>query len=173
MPPGRDATPALQPVRVRMGDLVVLRREQAPYGLSICGLGSCVAVFIYEKQLLRVGGMAHVLLPEPTKRSPLTSPGKFAPTAVAALVDRMLQHGVRRDHLIAKVAGGAHMFAFSAPERETLGERNIRATLEALDREGIELIGMDVGGSSGRTVLASISTGIVRITSLKRQLKEL
>jgi chemotaxis protein CheD len=156
-----------------MGEIVVCARDEAPEGLSIRGLGSCIAVFIYEQRLLRVAGMAHVLLPQPAERSPLTSPGNFAPTAVAALIDGLMQRGVERRNMLAKLAGGARMFAFSNPERESLGERNIRAVLAALAAERIEVVGMEVGGSSGRSVVARVATGGMRITSLGGEPKEL
>jgi len=156
---------APQPVRVRMGEVVAARDADAPGGLAICGLGSCVAVFLYEARRLKVGGMAHVLLPEPLPGSPLTAPGKFAPTAVAALADRLIQLGAARGALRAKLVGGARMFAFGP--RESLGDRNVAAALEALHREGIPVAGMDTGGTAGRTLLARIGTGEVRVTSLR------
>ena len=162
-----------QPVRVRMGELVARRRQDAPGGLSICGLGSCVALFVYEKRRHRAGGMAHVLLPSPLSGSPLTSPGKFAPTAVAALLDAVCQLGAARADLRAKVIGGAEMFAFTSGERESLGGRNVRATLMALELEGIPIEGMDVGGSTGRTLVADIGTGVIRVTSLRRAPKDI
>jgi len=168
-----DTVVTTWPVRVKMGEIVIRASHEAPEGLSIRGLGSCVAVFIYDKRHLRVGGMAHVLLPEPAERSPLTSPGNYAPTAVAALIDGLMQRGLARRDMAAKLTGGAHMFSFSKPEHESLGERNVRAVLEALDRERISVVGMEVGGSSGRSVLARISTGDMRITSLRREPKEL
>lgn len=164
-----DAVVMTWPVRVKMGEIVIRARDEAPEGLSIRGLGSCVAVFIYDKRLLRVAGMAHVLLPQPAERSPLTTPGNFAPTAVAALIDGLMQRGLARKDMAAKLTGGAHMFTSSKPDHESLGERNIRAVLEALDRERIEVVGMEVGGSCGRSVVARISTGGMRITSLRRE----
>jgi chemotaxis protein CheD len=155
-----------------MGDLVVRRRDEAPDGLAICGLGSCVALFIHDRDL-RVGGMAHVLLPEPDAASPLTAPGRFAPTAVAALIDQLQQRGARRSGLVAKIAGGAHMFGTSPVAGGSLGDRNIRSTLLSLERERIEVAAMDVGGSWGRSIVAQIATGIVRVTGLSREPLEL
>jgi chemotaxis protein CheD len=100
--------------------------------------------------------------------------GKYADTALAAILGQILEMGGHRERLVAKVAGGAHMFgSTSPPERETLGERNIRAVLEGLGRSGIEVTGMDIGGSYGRTLLADASTGKVLITSLRREPKEI
>ena len=166
------ARPGL-PVRVRMGEVVACLGNQAPGGLAIYGLGSCVAVFVYDKSSGRVGGMAHVLLPAPLAGSPLTSPGKFAPTAVAALVDEICQLGGSRQALRAKLVGGAQMFPFTGRQGPTLGERNVTAVQEALASEGIAIAGMDVGGSAGRSLVARIESGRVRVTSLRQDPREL
>ena len=150
-----------------MGEILVRLHEEAPHGLSIAGLGSCVAVFLYETRG-RAGGLAHILLPEPGNRSPLTCPGRFAPTAVAGLIDELLKLGARRADLRAKVAGGARMFSGAAPASAPLGDRNARAAIEALRVEAIRIEGSDMGGTHGRTLLADIATGAVRITTLRK-----
>ena len=152
---------------VGMGEYRVCREREARAGLIIRGLGSCVAVFLHEPER-RLGGLAHILLPAPMDGSPLTEPGCFAPTAVAGMLDLILAKGGRRHRLTAKVAGGANMFsgAGGSLRRELLGDRNIRAALDALDSESIPVAGLDVGGRSGRTLTADIATGIVRIVNL-------
>jgi chemotaxis protein CheD len=141
--------------------------------MAIFGLGSCVAVFTWEPGM-KIGALAHVLLPAPLPDQPRGPAGKYADTAIAAILGGTLEIGGRRERMVAKVVGGAHMFGPSpTPDRETLGERNLRAVLEGLRREGIELAGMDIGGSYGRTLVADTSSGIVRITSLKREPKEI
>ncbi len=153
-----------------MGEYAI---RSAPARLAIFGLGSCVALFVWESER-RIAAMGHILLPAPLPDQPRGPAGKYAVTAIAAIVGGIQELGGRRERLVAKVAGGAHMFAAtSTPDRETLGERNLRAVLEGLRREGIEVAGMDIGGSYGRTLLADASTGLVRITSLKRQPKEI
>jgi len=154
-----------------MGEFLV---RAAPARLAIYGLGSCLAIFIYEKER-RIAALAHVLLPSPLPDAPRGPAGKYADTAIAAILEQILQMGGRRTGLIAKVAGGAHMFGSgaNAAERETLGERNLRAALQGLKREGLELAGMDIGGSYGRTIVADAATGKILITSLKRAPKEI
>ena len=153
-----------------MGEFLV---REAPSQLAIYGLGSCVAIFLYETEK-RIAALAHVLLPAPTSGSPRGPAGKYADTAIAAMVGNILEVGGRRERLIAKVAGGAHMFAASpVSDRETLGERNIRAALEGLKRHGLEVAGLDIGGAYGRTVLADAGTGALRVTSLKREPKDI
>jgi len=161
-----------KPERVGIGEYVVRTFEEAPGGLAIYGLGSCVAVFIHRPGV-RLGALAHILLPEPPGEPPPSGGGAFAAIAIPAVVDALRSLGCRRRELRAKVTGGAHMFSFGASERETLGERNIRAALQALAKESIEVAGMDVGGSYGRALLADLASGAVRITSLKREMKEI
>jgi len=148
-----------------MGELVIRSAREAPHGLAIRGLGSCVAVFIHEPGL-RLGGLAHVMLPEPTPRSPLTSPGRFAATAVAALVDGILSRGGHRADLLARVAGGAVLFGPGARGVPPLGERNARAALRALADQGVPLVGLDTGGRRGRTLHADVGTGRIRVRAL-------
>lgn len=164
-------SPAAEPPeRVRMGEFAVRR---SPARLAIFGLGSCVAIFAWEPEE-KIGGLAHVLLPAPLPDQPRGPAGKYADTAIAAVVGQILESGGRRERIVAKVIGGAHMFgSAAAPDRETLGERNLRAVLEGLRREGIEVAGLDIGGSYGRTLVADATTGKVTITSLKRRPKEI
>jgi chemotaxis protein CheD len=152
-----------------MGEFLI---REAPARLVIHGLGSCVAILLYEPEK-RIAALAHVLLPAPLSSAHRGAAGKYADTAIAAMIGGILESGGRRERLVAKLAGGAHMFA-SAPsrDRETLGERNIRAALEALQREGLEVSGMDIGGSYGRTILVEAETGRVTVTSLRRSPKE-
>jgi len=163
-----EAGPGVE--RVRMGEYLV---REAPARLAIYGLGSCVAIFVYETER-RIAALAHVLLPSPAPGAPRGPSGKYADTAVAAILGSILEIGGSRDRLVAKVAGGAHMFAATpSSDRETLGERNIRAALECLKRNGLEVSGMDLGGAYGRTIVADAGTGILRITSLRREPKEI
>jgi len=169
---------ARQPERVGIGEYLVRTWQEAPGGLAIYGLGSCVAVFIHRSGARGGGaggngGLAHILLPEPPRDAPPSGGGAFAALAIPAMVEALRGLGCRRRELRAKVTGGAHMFSFGASERETLGERNIRAALQALSKESIVVAGMDIGGSYGRTLVADLTSGAVRITSLKREMKEI
>ncbi len=158
-----------QPLRVRMGDLAVHDATEAPGGLAVYGLGSCVAVFLHDRGR-RIGGLAHVLLPEPRSSSPAsTAPARFAGGAVEELLRAILARGTRRHRLVAKVAGGARMFDLAAPEREGLGARNVRAALEALRLNAIPVAAVDVGGTAGRTIVADLESGAMTITGLSRE----
>src|SRR5439155_24550911 len=109
-------------IRLKSLHAVELRVAEAPARLAIHGLGSCVAVFVYDPGN-RVGGMAHVLLPGPP-RHPTDHVGRYATTAVAAMVTESIRLGANPSALLAKVTGGSRMVAFDVgKDRPTLGDQ--------------------------------------------------
>src|SRR6185295_4246797 len=116
-----------------------LRVAEAPARLTIHGLGSCVAVFVYDPAR-RVGGMAHVLLPGPPRNGG-DHVGRYASTAVAAMVAESIRLGAKPSGLLAKVTGGSRMLAYDAGKnRPTVGDKNVEAVLRALREAGVEII---------------------------------
>lgn len=125
------------------------------------GLGSCVAVVLYDPAV-PVAGMAHVMLPS-NGTGPVSMPGKYADLAVAALTEGLLGAGASRFRIRAKLSGGAQMFRLSGPAAQHLnmGPRNVEAVLRALESHSIPIFGKDVGGNHARTVMFYPSTGIM------------
>ena len=149
---------------VRMGEIVVSRGTDV---LAAVGLGSCVAVALYDPDR-RVGGLAHVLLPDPAsgREAP---PGRFAATAVPELLRRLEDEGAQRPAVRAKIAGGASMFAGLSPNGvAAMGRRNVDAVRLALERLAIPLLGEDIGGNWGRTVYFDVGTGRLTVTNVLR-----
>jgi len=117
--------------------------------MATVGLGSCVALILYDKRNGN-GAMAHVMLPE--SRGKTEKPGKFADTALEVLIDELDKKGSVKTFLRAKLVGGASMF--STPSKNlNIGERNINALKELLEKVKIPIEKEDVGGTSGRSVL--------------------
>ena len=143
-----------------------LELARAPATLAALGLGSCVAVIMHDP-VAEVGGLAHVLLPSPNVgRARPSSAGRFAPTAVANLVEGLIALGAAQPRLSARLVGGASMFAaLQPPGTIQMGERNVLAVREALHRHRIRLAGEVVGGEFGRSVSFDVATGRVRVTS--------
>lgn len=137
--------------------------------LVTLGLGSCVAIVLHDRQA-RVGGLAHVLLPEPALARDRHNAAKFAATAVPMLIDELAALGARSARLEARIVGGASMFAtLMVPGSLNMGERNIRASREALRRAGIPLLGESVGGDFGRSVRFNVGEGSTLVSSVGRQ----
>lgn len=128
------------------------------------GLGSCVAVTIYDP-VARVGGMAHVVLPDSSLNRTEGSPGKFADTAVPALVKAVLERGAARHRLKTWLVGGARMLQALSPGLD-VGQRNSTALRVNLEKSGLPLKGEDIGGTRGRTVRLQIGSGRVLVSAV-------
>lgn len=133
---------------VRVADWAV---EQEAVLVTL-GLGSCVAIMIYDPGV-GIAGMAHVLLPSRRLSQDQDNPAKFPETAVPFLVSQLVAAGAERHRLVAKLAGGASMFAqLMTPGTMQMGERNIAASRAALRAAAIPVVGEAVGGERGRSV---------------------
>ena len=134
--------------------------------ISTIGLGSCVAIAIYDKQT-RVGGMAHVLLPSEGLSRDKDNRAKFPGTAVPLLLEEMKKLGARGPYT-AKIAGGSSMFGALLPSGGiNMGERNVLSSRQALSEAGIPLAAQDVGGDYGRSVYFHLDDGRMLVRSLK------
>lgn len=160
----------VSPILVRVSELAV---ALAPARLTALGLGSCVAVALHDPEAM-VGGMAHVLLPVPPASRPVANPGRYAATAVPALVSRMVSAGADPARLVARMAGGGAMFAgLSAPRSFPVGTRNVAAMHEALSAAGIPLAGEWVGGDFGRSMSLDVASGRVEVSSVRHGHRDL
>jgi chemotaxis protein CheD len=144
-----------------MGDR---RVGQGKGTLSITGLGSCVAIVLYD-EASHVGGLAHVLLPDPSF-SNRDRRWLFVTEAVPALLDELEEAGAERSRLTARLVGGAAMFQDLSPQdRPNIGRRNVSAARKILARIGIPIVAEDVGGEFGRSIDFDLSDGRIQISS--------
>lgn len=136
--------------------------DQRDVVISALGLGSCIGVVLVDARA-QIAGMAHVMLPQsaPTSKGP---PGKFADTAIPALLESVLALGADRARLVATIAGGAQMFgAGSGAGLFNIGGRNDESVRTALTDARLRLRAHDVGGSFGRTMQVTVGTGAVTV----------
>lgn len=146
-----------EPRNVGIAQLAVCR---APEQLACLGLGSCVAVIVYDP-VSRIGGIVHVLLPKAPPNC--QTPEKYADTGVKLLVTRLVQSGVIRDALIAKLVGGAQMFTSLNIAIANIGKDNIRETRNSLRVLGVRIVAEDLEGNRGRSAYFDAATGKVTI----------
>lgn len=136
-------------IRVGMADYKLCL---PPDAITTLGLGSCVGVVIYD-QVQKISGMAHVMLPDSTKIRNNDNRAKFADTGIEDLLSIMMKKGANRGSLLAKIAGGAQMFAFSASsDMLRVGDRNVEAVKAKLRSLGIRIVAEDTGDKYGRTI---------------------
>ena len=144
---------------VGMGEIVV---AESPQLLKAVGIGSCVAVALYDRDTT-IGALAHVVLPCIEEASDKSHPAKFTDVAIGMMIDKMKRQGAHTQDLRAKIFGGANMFpeVISPGSTMDIGMRNISAVREELRRNNIEIIAEEVGDDIGRTVLFDTSDGSV------------
>ena len=134
--------------------------------LVTLGLGSCVAIMLHDPEA-HAGAMAHVLLPSRSLSRDASNQAKFPETAVPFLIERLCVLGAEPRHLVAKLAGGASMFAqLMTPGSLQMGERNIAAARSVLRAAGIPIVAEAVGGGTGRSVRFYVADGRVEIRSV-------
>ncbi len=157
-------------IRVGMADYKV---GKAPSTLISYGLGSCIGVSLYDPQL-KVGGLLHIMLPDSTQARASDNPAKFADTGLPLMLEDVLKLGASRSRLVAKIAGGAQMFAFAnATDIMRVGARNAAAITELLQKMNIRLIAQDVGGTYGRTVSIDLNTGMYTVKTIAKGEKQI
>jgi chemotaxis protein CheD len=127
-------------------------------------LGSCVGVILRDSER-RVSGLAHIMLP--ARRRDDDATGKYADSAVPALVARLATSGCRSGSVQALLIGGAQMFPLAGPGLASIGDQNVQAARRALQDMKIPIIFEDTGGSAGRSVIFDNSTGEVSVKTLQ------
>ncbi|MDF2542242.1 MAG: CheD [Herbinix sp.] len=155
-------------IKVGMADMNVCI---SPNGITTLGLGSCVGIVLYDPNK-KIAGMVHVMLPDSTKIMNNSNIAKFADTGIEALIKMMLGIGANRNSLIAKIAGGAQMFAFNSNnDMLRIGDRNVEATKIKLKELGISLRAEDTGKDYGRTIEFYPESGELHIKSVGKERK--
>jgi chemotaxis protein CheD len=151
---------------IGIGELVVSREPLD--SLVIYGLGSCVAVCLYEPTL-RLGGMLHALLPSATTAAGDTLlPAKYVDQGIPLLLEAMRREGARRANLVTSLFGGAQIISASSfGDLLTIGARNVLAAEDGLRRLGLPIQRQETGGRSGRTVMLAVGSGLLQVKSLR------
>ena len=69
-------------------------------------LGTCIGLILWDQEA-NLGGLLHILLPEPTGTDIPFQPETYASTGVPRFIQAMIEAGASIDRLKASVAGGA------------------------------------------------------------------
>ncbi len=149
-------------VRVAVAEMAVRR---APAQLECLGLGSCVAIILWDAAT-QLGGVAHVLLPEPPGGRTPSVPARYASTAVPALLAALRGHGAAGPYA-ATLVGGAALFGELLKVRGVaIGMHNVEAARAALAQAGIPVVAEDVGAGHARSVRVDLRDGRVAVRTL-------
>ena len=160
-----------QIITVGLGEVRVTKDPSAV--LACFGLGSCIGVCAYDP-VAKVGGMAHIVLPESNHGSPGRASAKHADVAIFLLLGEMCKHGAVKSRLVVKLVGGAQMLqAAGFNDVLEMGARNLEVTKRILASENIRPAAADTGGSQGRSVWLSADSGKVMVRRAGMELSEL
>lgn len=155
-------------IKVGMADLNVCT---PPNSITTLGLGSCVGVVLYDPGK-KISGMVHIMLPDSAKIKNNDNVAKFADTGIDELLKKILALGASRTAVIAKIAGGAQMFAFKSDnDMLRVGERNVEAVKRKLALLRIPIVAEDTGLNFGRTIEFYPDTGKFVIKSVGKPIK--
>ena len=155
-------------IKVGMADLNICH---SPDAITTLGLGSCVGVALYDKNT-KTAGLVHVMLPDSTKVRQNQNRAKFADTGIEDLITLMVSMGANKNRLVAKIAGGAKMFATSGmSEILCVGDRNAEAAKKELAARNIRILAQDTGLDYGRTVEFYSETGDYKIKAVGKGVK--
>ena len=117
--------------------------------ITIHGLGSCIALILYDKTN-NVGGMSHILLPRANPHKEFTYPHKYADLSVQLLVRELIDHGADKKNIKAIIVGGSKIFDL---DENIVGLDNATVTREELNKLQIQIVKEDLGGVKGRSVV--------------------
>lgn len=109
-------------------------------------LGTCVGVALYDS-CANVGGLIHLLLPEPPSPENPWQPESYAATGLPLFIERLCQQGASRPNLQAIVAGGALMGRISRVDLSLdIGGRTADIVQNILHQEKIAIHMIEIGG---------------------------
>jgi chemotaxis protein CheD len=142
-------------VKVMLGQHKVSARVDE---MLVTTLGSCVAACIRDP-VIGLGGMNHFLLPEIPESADdgASAAARYGSVAMELLINQILAGGGRRNRLEVKLFGGAKVIDTTLD----IGAKNGAFALSYIRREGLTLVGQDLGGVSARRIHFFPSTGRV------------
>lgn len=144
--------------------------DRPPNIITTLGLGSCLGITLCDRTR-KIGGMVHIMLPACTGAGE-TNKLKFADTGIVNLLEAVVRNGGSRNNLVAKIAGGAHMFSNShRGDVIKVGQRNAVSARSVLRSLKIPIIAEDIGGTYGRTIELNIATGELMVKTIGHGIK--
>ena len=109
-------------------------------------LGTCVGVALYDDEA-GVGGLAHLLLPEPVSEGGADQPEKYASTGFPIFLRALYDQGASKNRLKAFIAGGALVGPVVSRDLHLdIGGRTVETVLRYLHEEKIQIEKSETGG---------------------------
>lgn len=130
-----------------------------PGELIVTILGSCVACCANDP-IAKIGGMNHFLLPGDKS----SDSARFGVNAMELLLNGLMKFGAKKERLQIKIFGGSNLLNSASK----IGDKNVEFIKSFLSTEGLNIVAMDVGGTTPRRVHFEPDTGKVMVRKLQR-----
>ena len=109
-------------------------------------IGSCVGVSLFDSEA-GVGGLIHILLPEPISKNSTFQLQKYASTGLPLFINALIEAGASINKLIASVAGGAFIGHLNEQDLSLdIGGRTADVVKQILEAKGILIQKSETGG---------------------------
>ena len=126
-------------------------------------LGTCVGVALYDP-VAGVGGLIHLLLPEPMSIDGKFQPEKYASTGLPLFLQALTDAGASAEKMKACIAGGALVGPLDDSDLELdIGGRTTEQVMQFIAAEGIRVDKLETGGFFTCSLTLDMSTWECRI----------
>jgi len=126
-------------------------------------LGTCVGVALYDP-VAGVGGLIHLLLPEPMGIEGTFQPEKYASTGFPLFLQALTDAGASVENMKACIAGGALVGPIDDSDLELdIGGRTAERVMQFIAAEGIRVDKLETGGFFTCSLTLDMSTWECRI----------
>jgi putative nucleotidyltransferase with HDIG domain len=126
-------------------------------------LGTCLGVAIYDP-MVAVGGLIHLLLPEPMSIDGAFQPEKYASTGFPLFLQALARAGAAVENMKACIAGGALVGPLEDSDLQLdIGGRTAERVMQIIAAEGIRVDKLETGGFFTCSLTLDLSTWECRI----------
>lgn len=120
-------------------------------------LGTCVGVVLIDR-LAHVGGLMHIILPEPPSPENPWQPESYASTGLPLFIEALTSAGAQTERMEAFVAGGALVGKVSEQDLFLdIGGRTADVVTHILKRYGIKIQRLETGGLFNMSIAVNFS----------------
>lgn len=144
-----------------MGEIVFARGAGA---LGCIGLGSCVGTLLFDPRT-QSAALAHVMLPEAQESDVRQLPGKYATSALPALLQMLDTPSALASRLKAILVGGGELFQ-NRSQTLRIGERNVETIQRLLRELRIGVVFEHTRGNFGRSFEFDVASGLIRVRAI-------
>jgi chemotaxis protein CheD len=128
-------------------------------------LGSCVSITMHSPEHGK-SAICHAVLPEEISPG---EPFRYVDSSIAAMLRLFDRHGIRKNALEVKLFGGADILASGKNgfREMTVGKQNFLRAKQIINREQLNLLAYDVGGTRGRKIFFHTQSGVIYLKRLR------